>query len=96
MDIETDIRRAMEDDMGEPSSPKEIAQYKVEMATRDAWLASAELFRLCCDPIAKEFFTPRVEADLWSVKSRIDTIISDLRAGKGELPLPRPALVYRR
>ena len=76
-----EIRRVMEDDMGEePQTPKEIAQYKVEMAARDAWLATAELVKLRSDPIAGPCFTPKVEADLWSIKSRVDLLISELRA----------------
>jgi hypothetical protein len=75
-----EIRRVMEDDMGEePQTPKEIAQYKVEMAARDAWLATSELVKLRSDPIAGEFVA-RVEGDLWSIKTRVDTLISELRA----------------
>jgi hypothetical protein len=80
MQLQT-IRRVMEDDMGEePRTPKEIAQYKVEMAARDAWLATAELVKLRADAIAAPCFTPKVEADLWSIKGRIDLLISELRA----------------
>jgi hypothetical protein len=76
-----EIRRVMEDDMGdEPQTPREIAQVKVEMAARDAWLATADLVKLRADPIASDFFTPKVEADLWSIKGRIDLLISELRA----------------
>jgi hypothetical protein len=76
-----ETRRVMENDMGEePQTPKEIAQYKVEMAARDAWLATAELVKLRADPIAADFFTPKVEADLWSIKGRVDLLISELRA----------------
>lgn len=79
--LEDTMRRVMEDDMGEePRTPKEIAQYKVEMAARDAWLATAELVKLRADTIAAPCFTPKVEADLWSIKGRIDLLISELRA----------------
>ncbi len=92
-DLET-IRRIMEDDMGdEPQTPNEIAQHKVEMAVRDGWLATAELFKLRCDPIAASFFTEKVEADLWSMKMRIDTVIDDLRAEHGERKLPKLRMV---
>lgn len=64
----------------EPQTPREQAQYKVEMAARDAWLATAELVKLRADPIAASCFTPKVEADLWSIKGRIDLLISELRA----------------
>lgn len=79
--LEEQLRRIMESDMGdEPQTPKEIAQYKVEMAARDAWLATAELVKLRSDAIASDCFTPKVEADLWSIKSRVDLLISELRA----------------
>jgi hypothetical protein len=79
--IEDQLRRVMEDDMpGEPQTPKEQAQYKVEMAARDAWLATAELIKLRSDPVAHDFFTPKIEADLWSIKNRVDLLISELRA----------------
>jgi hypothetical protein len=79
--LESQLRRIMEDDMPEgPQTPKEIAQYKVEMAARDAWLATAELVKLRADAIAAPCFTPKVEADLWSIKSRVDLLISELRA----------------
>jgi len=79
--IEEQLRRVMEDDMpGEPQTPKEQAQYKVEMAARDAWLATAELVKLRADAIASDCFTPKIEADLWSIKSRVDLLISELRA----------------
>jgi hypothetical protein len=81
------IRRAMEDDMGEPFTPKEMAEHKVAMAVRDCWLASAELFKLRCDPIAAPFVAA-AEGDLWSIKGRVDSIISEIRAQAGELPLP--------
>jgi hypothetical protein len=79
--LEETLRRAMEDDMpGEPETPKEVAQYKVEMAARDAWLATAELVKLRSDAIASDCFTPKIEADLWSIKNRVDLLISELRA----------------
>jgi hypothetical protein len=79
--LESQLRRIMETDMGdEPQTPREQAQYKVEMAARDAWLATAELVKLRSDPIAAPCFTPKIEADLWSMKSRIDLLISELRA----------------
>jgi hypothetical protein len=79
--LEMAMRDAMYDDMGDaPQTPKEVAQYKVEMAARDAWLATAELVKLRADPIAHDYFTPKIEADLWSIKNRVDLLISELRA----------------
>ena len=85
------IRIAIEDDMGEPQTPREIAEHKVAMAVSDAWLATAELVKLRSDPIAREFFGPRIEGDLWSIWTRVATVIDDLRAEHGDRPLPRPA-----
>ena len=95
IDYEADLEaiRAEMDADGDPQTPKEIAQHKVEMAVRDGWLATAELFKLRCDPIAAPFFTDKVEADLWSIKMRVDSLISDLRAEHGERPLPKLRMV---
>lgn len=91
--LEETLRRAMEDDMpGEPQTPKEIAQVKVEMAARDAWLATSELVKLRSDPIASEFVA-KVEGDLWSIKTRVDTLISELRATDTEAS---NVMVFRR
>lgn len=87
------LKRAMEDDMGEPLTPEAKAQYDVEMATRDAWIASAELYKLRSDPIASKFFTSKVEGDLWAIKTRVDLIISELRAENGERPIPKLSVV---
>jgi hypothetical protein len=88
------VLRAMEDDMGEPLTPKEIAEHKVGMAIRDAWLASAGLFKLRCDPIAAPFVA-KAEGDLWSIKLRIDAMISEIRAEHGERELPHLKVVSR-
>ena len=82
MSYETDldlIRRAMEGDIGEPQTPKEIAEHKVEMAVRDAWLATAELYKLRLDPIAAPFVS-KAEGDLWSIKTRVDLLLSEIKA----------------
>jgi hypothetical protein len=92
INLEDVMREAMFEDMGdEPQTPKEIAQYKVEMAARDAWLAASELYKLRLDPIAKEFYSAQVEGDLWSIKARIDSIIDDIRGERGEFMM-KPAL----
>ena len=39
----------------EPHTPKELAQVRVERATRDAHLALSELEGFVADPIAEEF-----------------------------------------
>lgn len=64
----------------EPCTPKEIAQDKIGRAVRDAYLATAELIKLRSDPVAGPLFTSRDEGDLWSIKTRVDVLCSDLRA----------------
>lgn len=58
-------------DIGEPISPREILQHKIEMAVRDAHLAMGELVKLRTDPASHEFFNS-VEGDLWSIKTRVE------------------------
>lgn len=64
---------------GEPLTPAEEAQHKVALAVRDCYLASAELYRLRLDPIAAPFVA-REEGELWAVKTRMDLLISEIRA----------------
>jgi hypothetical protein len=91
-----EIRRVMEDDMGdEPQTPREIAQVKVEMAARDAWLAVQDLAKLRNDPIAKPAFTPRVEADLWSAYNTLNATLTCIRCDNGEEPAPRTTPTFK-
>lgn len=65
--------------MGEPETPKEIAEHKVAMAVRDAWLATSELVKLKAqDPHAGPLLI-KAEGDLWSIKTRIDLLLSEIR-----------------
>jgi hypothetical protein len=96
INFEDVMRKALEDDMGEePQTPKEIAQVKVEMAARDAWLAVQELSRLRNDPIAKPAFTPRVEADLWSAYNTLNATLTCIRIDNGEEPAPRTVHTFK-
>ncbi len=80
------IRRCMDDDMGdEPLTPSELAQHKVAMAVRDAWLATAELVRLRCDPVAAPFVAS-AEGDLWSILNRAQLLVSEIRAEQDNAP----------
>lgn len=63
-----------------PSTPKEKLQQKVEYALIDAYLATAELVKLRTNPDAQQFFDSRAEGDLWSIKTRVDLLVSELRA----------------
>lgn len=73
----------------EPQTLKEIAQYKVETATRDAWLAIQELSALRSDPVAKPAFTSRIECDLWSAYNALNATLTCIRIDNGEEPPPR-------
>jgi hypothetical protein len=96
INLEDVMREAMFDDMGdEPQTPREQAQYKVEMAARDAFLAVQELSRLRNDPIAKPAFTPRVEADLWSAYNTLNATLTCLRIDNGEEPAPRTVPTFK-
>lgn len=64
---------------GEPRTPKEIAQVKVEQAVRDAWLAMSELVKLENDPDAAPFVKTQ-EADIWTIKTKADLVLSHIRA----------------
>jgi hypothetical protein len=62
-----------------PQTREELAQDQVARAVRDAWLASAELYRLRLNPetallLAKE------EGELWSIHSRVKSIIDEIRS----------------
>lgn len=95
MDYEADLEaiRAEMDADGEPRSPKEIAEHKVAMAVRDCYLASADLYRLRLDPIAAPFVAAQ-EGELWSVKTRMDLLISEIRA-EHEAKSPMLKVVHR-
>lgn len=66
----------MSDD-DEPHTPKELAQVRVERATRDAWLAMNELIGLRNDPVAGPFVADQVR-HLSSIKTNVDLIISHI------------------
>ena len=73
----------------EPQTPKEIAQYKVEATANDVFLAAQTLAKLRNDPLAKQFFNGRVEADLWSAYNTLNATLTCIRCDNGEEPPPR-------
>jgi len=84
-DLET-IKRIMEDDMGDvPMTPKELAEVKIDHAVRDCWLASAELVKLKAQDVHAAPFILKAEGDLWSIKLRIDLLLSEIRATEPQL-----------
>lgn len=85
-DLQT-IRRVMENDMGDDDAltPKEIAERKVDMAVRDCWLASAELVKLKAQDVHAAPFILKAEGDLWSIKLRVDLLLSEIRATEPKL-----------
>ena len=64
--------------MSEPQTPKEIAQHKVAMAVRDAFLATAELYKLRLDPIAAPFVA-KEEGELWAIQGRVKSMLDEIR-----------------
>ncbi|NGX99806.1 MAG: hypothetical protein G4V63_32890 [Candidatus Afipia apatlaquensis] len=71
-------------DEDEPHTPKELAQVRVERATRDAWLAMNELIGLRNDPIAGPFVAEQAR-HLNSIKANVDLILSHIEVGQPKL-----------
>lgn len=65
--------------MGEPSSPQELAQDQVARAVRDAYMATAELYRLRLDPLTAPLLA-KEEGELWSIHGRVKTVLDEIRA----------------
>ena len=63
----------------EPNTPEELAQDRVARAVRDAWLASAELYRLRLNPETARFLA-KEEGELWSIHGRVKSIIDEIRS----------------
>lgn len=80
LDLDRQILDTVREIMGEPETPREIAEHKVAMAVRDAWLATSELVKLKAqDPFARPLII-KAEGDLWSIKTRVDLLLSEIRA----------------
>jgi hypothetical protein len=64
---------------GEPITSHELAQDQVARAVRDAWLASAELYRLRLNPETARFLA-REEGELWSIHGRVKSVLDEIRS----------------
>lgn len=53
-------------------------EVRVEMATRDCFLAAHELVRLRNDPLTREL-VGKEEADLWSALNAVQFVLSSIR-----------------
>lgn len=62
---------------GEPHTPREMTQHKVDMAVRDAWLAVTTISTMFKDPVAREFIAEH-EADLSSLHTKASLILGAL------------------
>ena len=62
----------------EPHTPEELAQDRVARVVREAWLASAELYRLQLDPVTAPFLA-REEGELWSIRGRVSSVLEEMR-----------------
>lgn len=69
---------------GEPQTPREQAEHKVERASRDAWLATRELCSFRADPLAAEFVA-RQEAEIRQVLFYAQLILSHIDETKPKL-----------
>lgn len=73
---------------GEPRTPKEIVEHKVERASRDAWLAIKELCSFRADPLAAEF-VEKQEAEIRQVLFYAQLILSHIEETKPKLRVVR-------
>lgn len=64
---------------GEPMTARQIAQHKIAMAVRDAFLATGELYKLRLDPDTADLFYAE-EGELWAIKTRVDLLLSEIRS----------------
>ena len=69
---------------GEPHTPREITQHKVDMAVRDAWLAVTDISNMFKDPIAREFITKH-ESDISSLQTKAALILGAIDATRQPL-----------
>lgn len=65
--------------MGEPESPQEIAQDQVARIVRDAYVATAELYKLCLNPQTASLLA-KEEGELWSIHGRVKSVLDEIRA----------------
>lgn len=70
--------RSISEAMGEPSSPQELAQDQVARAVRDAYVATAELYRLRLNPLTAPLLA-KEEGELWSIHGRVKTVLDEIR-----------------
>jgi hypothetical protein len=63
--------------MSDPKTPAEMAEYRADMAAREAHLAISELCNLAADYTARPFVSAQ-ERELWAIKSRLDLLLSSL------------------
>lgn len=73
------VLREIQDVMGEPTNPQEIAQDRVARAVRDAYVATAELYKLRLDPLTAPLLA-KEEGELWSIHGRVKTVLDEIRA----------------
>jgi hypothetical protein len=65
--------------MGEPSSQEDMAQDQVARAVRDAYVATAELYKLRLNPLTASLLA-KEEGELWSIHGRVKTVLDEIRA----------------
>jgi len=62
----------------EPTTPFEIAQDQVARAVRDAYMATAELYRLRLNPETASLLA-KEEGELWSIHGRVKSVLDEIR-----------------
>ena len=64
---------------GEPSTAIEMAQDQVARAVRDAYVATAELYKLRLNPETARLLA-KEEGELWSIHGRVKSVLDEIRS----------------
>jgi len=59
--------------------PENTPEHKVAMAVRDAFVATAELYKLQLNPETAALLK-REEGELWSIQGRVGSILKEIRS----------------
>jgi hypothetical protein len=60
---------------GEPLTPREQAEIKVELTVRDAWLSVTETCQMFNDPTSRPF-VENLRDDIMSMRTKLDLLAS--------------------
>ena len=66
---------------GEPLTPKEEAEIKVELTVRDAWLSVTETCKMHSDPIARQFIE-RQFGEICSMHAKLSLLAAAIEVSR--------------